>query len=397
MCKRLPAALLAVCLVLPLAACSSREIPSSSAPSSSSSASSAASEPEAPATVQIDGQAFYPILLSQQLLDSLDSGEGTLPGERSEAVSQIKSLLADGGELEFVSHSQSRPEVLDLFDSHLETLVATLYDFCGISQEPVLDELTRYLLEALPTLPETMRQDVYAVYKSRMIAAGIDGTLLRDGESLGLYYMAQTDPDWAQYPFPNPESPNEVDDTAIDRSCGVMSMNMVASSYLHRELDPTWLIDYVLDNGYRITASGVDDTFMAVAAQLFGLEEPELYYRDQVDWDYIREQVADGAMAIVHETPGSANFTPAQHYMVLADYAELDGTGYFLVSDPYQSRARYWQWGTAAMGDPGLGEEGVIYATPALMAESASAVILFQGDRDAWPLACSSTQPVELG
>ena len=32
---------------------------------------------------------------------------------------------------------------------------------------------------------------------------------------------------------------------AYDRACGVMSMTMVGSTYLHRELDPTDLIDYV--------------------------------------------------------------------------------------------------------------------------------------------------------
>ena len=82
--------------------------------------------------------------------------------------------------------------------------------------------------------------------------------------------------------------------------------------------------------------------------------------------------------------------------MVIADYVEIDGTGYFLMEDPYQSRSRYWQWGTSAMGDPGLGEEGVIYATPALVAESASAVILFPGDQDAWEVTCASSQPASL-
>ena len=48
------------------------------------------------------------------------------------------------------------------------------------------------------------------------------------------------------------------------------------------------------------------------------------------------------------------------------------------------------------MGDPGLGEDGVIYATPELIAESASAVILFSADKDAWEVSCSSTEPVVL-
>lgn len=51
-----------------------------------------------------------------------------------------------------------RPEVVELFDGHLETLVSTLYSFCELEKEPVLDELTLYLLEALPSLPEEMRR-----------------------------------------------------------------------------------------------------------------------------------------------------------------------------------------------------------------------------------------------
>ena len=77
---------------------------------------------------------------------------------------------------------------------------------------------------------------------------------------------------------------------------------------------------------YRLSA-----TFMTVAADLFGIVEPEIYYTDptegqqEVDWDYILDAIQnDNAMAIVHETAGTANFIPAQHYMVIADYVEID-------------------------------------------------------------------------
>lgn len=222
-------------------------------------------EPEPLPTFTFGGVEFYPILLSEDTLTSLDTTEGTLPGERSETVSEIKAaLFATYGdsELQFVSHTQARPEVLDYYDTHLQTLVETLYTFCQLEPQTSMSEQTVYLLDLLPTLPEEMQQDIYTVYKAQMIEADIDGSLLRDGSDLGLYYVAQTDPDWRDYPFPNAASPNEVDDTAYDRACGVMSMTMVGSTYLHRELDPTDLIDYVQENGYRITVSGVDDTFM---------------------------------------------------------------------------------------------------------------------------------------
>ena len=199
-------------------------------------------------TFTFGGVEFYPILLSEETLTSLDTTEGTLPGERSETVSEIKAaLFATYGdsELQFVSHTQARPEVLDYYDTHLQTLVETLYTFCQLEPQTSMSEQTVYLLDLLPTLPEEMQQDIYTAYKAQMIEADIDGSLLRDGSDLGLYYVAQTDPDWRDYPFPNAASPNEVDDTAYDRACGVMSMTMVGSTYLHRELDPTDLIDYV--------------------------------------------------------------------------------------------------------------------------------------------------------
>ena len=220
-----------------------------------------------------------------------------------------------------------------------------------------------------------------------MIEAGIDGALLRDGSSPGVYYTAQTDPDWADYPFPNAAYKPEAADTIRDRACGVMSMTMVGSTYLHRELDPTMLVDYVLENGWRIAASGVDDTFMQEAARLLGLPQPDIFCQapaegqQPIDWEQVRQVVENGGMAIAHETRG--NFSPAQHYVVLTDYIEKDGTGYFLVTDPYQSRRRYYQWDTD-MADPGL------------VAQACSAVILFEENQDHWELVSRSAAPFEL-
>ena len=404
--RRLAAWLLAALCLLSLTACAARmpaEEPD--APPAGGDPDPVPEEPETPPppeTVTIDGAEFYPITVSQTLLDTLDGTEGLLPGERGEAAAEIKTLLREAGAFEFVAHSQVRPEVADLFDSHLTVLAETLYDFCGLQRETALDELTVQLLRALPDLPEGMQEDVYRVYKGRMIRQGIDGTLLRSGESPGLYYMAQTDPDWSDYPFPNPASPNEVNDTARNRSCGVMSMTMVASAYLHREVDPTELIDYVLDHGYRITASGIDDTFLPIAAGLYGLEEPTICYREPaegqeaLDWELVRTYIdEENALGIVHCFTG--NFTSAQHYMVLYDYLEVEGTGYFLIADPYQLRSRYHQWGTAEMLDPELGDEGIICATPELLAQTSSAVTLFAPEKDAWPLARAAEEPAVIG
>ena len=48
------------------------------------------------------------------------------------------------------------------------------------------------------------------------------------------------------------------------------------------------------------------------------------------------------------------------------------------------------------MADPESGEEGVVYATPELLASTSSAVILFQADQDAWEISCSSSSPAQI-
>lgn len=342
-----------------------------------------------------DGVEFQPIVVPRLLQAQSSIGDGTLPGEQSERVRSVKEALSNLSGTPFISHTQTREETADLFDVQLETLVETLYDFCGLEGTPCLDGLTVSLLEAIPQMPEAMRQDLYTVYKARLIAGGIDGSLLRSGGSLGFYYYAQTDPDWATYPFPNAGDPDEAGDTMQNRSCGVMSMAMVAATYLHRELEPTELADYAVDNGWRISDSGVDDTFFLEAADLYGLPEPEIFYQGAIDWDTVVRWVGEEhRLAIVHAYRG--NFTSNQHYMVLMDVVERGGTRYFLLADPYQLRSRYSQWGTARMADAGLGDEGLILATPDLVAETCSAVTVFQGSILDWPVTCAASEAVWL-
>lgn len=353
------------------------------------------------ATIEYGGVSFYPILLPEELQFTGEAA-GILPGERSETVTAVKNQLAEAfseTELEFVSHSQTRPEVLDLFDTHLETLVQTIYLFAGITQPVCLDENTLSLLHVLPQFPEETLWDLYTVYKAELIANGIDGSLLRDGSSPGVYYMAQTDSDWAEYPFPNAAYEPEADDTVRNRACGLMSMTMVASTYLHRELDPTFLVDYVLENDWRVAISGIPDEFLPVAAELLGVPVPELRYLEPadgeqaIDWEEVRQTVENGGLVIVHVETG--NFTSAQHYMVLTDLVEVDGVEYFQISDPYQLRSRYSEW-DSGMADAGLGDEGLVLSTPELLAKSTTAVAIFSDNADTWTISCSSVEPFEV-
>ena len=48
------------------------------------------------------------------------------------------------------------------------------------------------------------------------------------------------------------------------------------------------------------------------------------------------------------------------------------------------------------MADPGLGDEGIVLATPELVAQTCSAVTLFEENQDHWELVSRSAAPFEL-
>ncbi len=338
-------------------------------------------------TFTVDDQAFFRITVPQGAEALYPASFTVYPGQRQDIVETVKRQLRDDlGENRFISYSQLRPEVADLLDAQLSVLIETVYRFCGMDREVQLDDYTQFLLQRLPYLSDAMQEDIYTVYKHLLISRGLEGSLHRDGHAEGLYYYAQTDPDWAAQPFPNVNSDRERNDTIQDRSCGVMAFNMVAATYLHHEIDPLVLANYVVENGYRVEAHGVEDTFFYTAAEYYGVPSPTIYYaEDGIDWDLIISKITDDqAMVIVHEYTGP--FTSRQHYMVLEGYEVIDGVGYFLVADPYQQRSRYSRWDQLL--DPNTGNDGLIYATPEVIRDTCSAVSLFDADKTAWDLSC---------
>lgn len=341
-------------------------------------------------TFQVDGCAFHSIGVPEAVEQLYgEASFAVYPLEWDDTVAELKQHLRDTfGENYFVSYSQMRPEVLGCLDEQLAVLIETVYLFTDTDQEVRLDDYSQYLLTHLANLSEGMQADIYTVYKYLLISRGLEGSLSRSGYAEGLYYYAQTDADWASYPFPNYDSATEYDDTMQDRSCGIMAFNMVAATYLHHEVDPTVLADYAVENGYRVEAHGVQDTFFHVAADYYGVPDPVIYYADDgIDWDYIISKIVDdNAMVIVHEYTGP--FTSRQHYMVLEGYEVINGTGYFLVADPYVLRSRYSRWDQLL--DPGRGNDGLIYATPEVIADTCSAVSLFDADKNAWNMTAQA-------
>lgn len=351
---------------------------------------------EAETTFQIDGYTFHKIDVLRLVAELYgDTGHAVFPLEWDERVSALKEYLRDTfGENYYVSYTQLRPEVIGCLDEQFSVLIETIYLFTDTQRDIVLDDYTEYLVTHLIDLSEEMRGDIYRVYKHLLISRGLEGNLNRDGRAEGLYFYAQTDSDWAAYPFPNSASSTEYNDTVMNRSCGVMSFNMVAAAYLHHEVDPLELVDYVLDNGYRIEASGVDDMFFHTAAEYYGISDPTIYYAaDGINWDFIVSKVRDeNRLAIVHEYTGP--FTSRQHYMVLEGYEEIDGIGYFLVADPYVLKSRYSR--TDQMQDARTNNDGILYATPEVIADTCSAVSLFDADKTDWDMTAQAANAEQM-
>lgn len=343
-------------------------------------------------TFSIDGYSFYSLEVPEAMEELYGStGTAVYPMEWSDAVADMKQYLWDTfGVNHFVSHTQIRSEVVGCLDEQFAVLIETMYLFTGTEREICLDDYSTYLLTHMEDLSEEMRADIYTVYKHLLIDRGLEGSLSRSGYAEGLYYYAQTDPDWADYPFPNRNSDAEYNDTMQNRSCGIMSFSMVAATYLHHEIDPTELSDYAIEQGYRVEAHGVQDTFFHVAAEYYGIPDPTIIYaEDGIDWDeIIRKITEENAIVIVHEYTGP--FTSRQHYMVLEGYEVINGTGYFLVADPYVLRSRYSGWDRLL--DPNRGNDGLIYATPGIIADTCSAVTVFDRDKTAWDMAARATE-----
>ena len=78
--------------------------------------------------------------------------------------------------------------------------------------------------------------------------------------------------------------------------------------------------------------------------------------------------------------------------MVLANYQEIDGTGYFLVADPYILPSRYSSWDQLKTTD--TGNDGLIYATADVLYRDCKAILLFEQDRNDFPLYCRAASPL---
>ena len=357
-------------------------------------------------TFTLDEVEFKRIIVPAYVLEVYDTGDYAIhPGERDEKVRELKRYLYSNENFptnEFVTYSQAdilRDMVADYFDDHLALLIEVLYQFCGLEdREPCIDPLTVYLFHQLEDLDKDMRNDIEVVYKYRMIQEDTVGTISRSGEPDGMYYYAQTDPDWADDPFEFEGNGA----TLRDRGCGTACMSMVFSTYHMVEINPHNAATYAQNGNWQVSYGLPNEFFLGIAAAYYDLEgerygtylyQPQIIPKADVDMDTLADQIENqGYMAIIHVVAGA--FTSQEHYMVLADYEVIDGVGYFLVADPYIMPERYSS--RDQLKDVPGDNEGLIYATSSLLYRDMKSIILFAQDREAFPLGCKSAAPVRI-
>ena len=348
-------------------------------------------------TFEYEGVAFHRVLLPRYLIERYAESEyEILPGQSDARVRDVKLALYSETTYpknEFVTYTQVRANepVETYFDDHLAALLETIYMFCGLEGKTAcIDELTCWLLEQLPTLSLDMLHDIEAVYKYRLTKSRTYGTVARSGKTDDLYYFAQTDPDWAGEIFEFEGNGA----TLKDRGCGCACAAMVFSTYHKVEITPRWMRSFALQDNYPVSYGLPNEYFEGIARYYTNLETerygtvlnaPTIYKKDTVDMSVLADQIADqGYLAIIHVVRGA--FTSQEHYMVLCDYQELDGKGYFLVADPYILPSRYKDWDQLRTTD--TGNDGLIYATPEVLYRDMKSIILFAQDRNEFPLYC---------
>ena len=371
---------------------------------------------------EFEGVTFCRLYLPEYVLERYaDSSFAVYPGETDERVGQIKRILNSDKssdlyflENELVTYTQIRPEVIDFFDDHLATLFETFYLFFGLDgKKPCLDELTCYLIDLLKGVskskdnlanhPEIIADyrdilhDIEAVYKYKLTKNGTQGTIARSGKTDNMYYFAQTDPDWAATPFEYEHN----GDTIKDRGCGCACASMVISAYHKVEITPRWMCTFAIQDNWPVSYGLPDEYFPGIVDKYYSSLEterygtvvhtPKLLYKSDLDMATLADQIGNqGYLAIIHVVRGA--FTSQEHYMVLADYKEIDGTGYFLVADPYIQPSRYSSLDQLKATD--MGNDGLIYATADVLYRDCKAILLFEQDRNDFPLFCRAEAPL---
>lgn len=287
-----------------------------------------------------------------------NSGKGTKLGESSIDVETAKKKLCNMlvyPDSEFVAWSQVTSDQIRYFDDKLGCLIRTLYRFAGLGgKEPILDDITLYLIDQLSIIPLEDRYNVERVYKDSLEMEGNLGTVFRgtgaveatrgDGHKFhtgdsgvpkNVFFIPQTDKEYGCLGYTHPSHPNA---TLKSAGCGPASMAMLLSAFWGIEVDLYELTEWSKAHGYR-TNNGTDINFFD------GFASDESNYNrikvtrtgnKKLSFKYTTSQsdaisaINNGGMAIVCCGPGS--ITKGGHYLLLSGYVD----GGFIMQDPYE-------------------------------------------------------------
>lgn len=193
----------------------------------------------------------------------------------------------------------------DYADRVIELYHAGYADLLGLSEE------TRERIHAI--------QAQYGVYQ---FADGdyvnAEGITFTDGGREVIYYN-QLDSRWADEMYGR-------SGTIGRAGCGPTAMSIVISTMTDNTVDPLYMSDWSVANGYRCEGSGSYRTLIPGAAEAFGLTVDSCGTNEG---QRVVNSLADGALVVAIMGPG--HFTRSGHFIVLRG---VTSDGKILVADP---------------------------------------------------------------
>jgi len=290
-----------------------------------------------------------------------------LPGQSSPLVVTLKDKLSPC-DYDLVEYTQKRPGVKEMYDGKLEILVQTLCEFCQYDN-PMhrIDSNICYIIDHLNELSEAMVLDIQSAYMANLRAAGRWGSLPHEGQVYAYYGFTQTDSDWDTQPYPYG---SDYSRTMASSACGPTAMSIILSFYFHKEILPTEVAQYSLDNGYRL-AYGTSRSLFASAARAYGVPEPVLANDINAVFRGVHNE---GHMAIAAMSYG--HFTHGRHFVAIVGAKVINGVEYFLIADPNYLNPRYYDLGSALLDDDP--SDPFVWASKAMIANECNGMYWFQ-------------------
>lgn len=271
-----------------------------------------------------------------------NTGVSIMPRTYDRKIGEIKDLLSVYG---VIGHTQQRFGMNNYYDDKLKMFILTLCEYTSYENpDAVIDDKIVYIVNHLNELSNDMLSDIVTTYKIKCVENGVDGILSSSRSVYPYYLFTQTDSEWAKTPYAN--NLNRTG-TIASSACGPSSMSIVLSQYFHKEILPTELAKFSIDNGHRY-ASGTGIDLFPDASSQYGMPIPELVYGSSVDelYDGVKN---NGNMAIA--LMGKGSFTRGGHYVVIVGTEERDGKKYFKVADPNYPNGNYKYGGDKIIDD----------------------------------------------